>query len=136
MKQRKLRVSIENKQYEVLVEDITNETKTFYPYKGLGEEANMTPARAAAPAPAKAAPPSSGGSEAVGDEARVSPLAGIIVSVDVQEGDVVKTGDPVAAVEAMKQKTVIVAHRDGTVTDIAVKEGDPVDAFQRILSIV
>ena len=50
-------------------------------------------------------------------------------------GEAVKTGDKVAVIEAMKMKTVVSAHKDGTVASIAVKDGDAVDAGQVLLSI-
>jgi biotin carboxyl carrier protein len=38
-------------------------------------------------------------------------------------------------IEAMKMKTPMIAHRAGTVTAIAVKAGEAVDAGQRLLSL-
>ncbi|HRK96452.1 MAG TPA: biotin/lipoyl-binding protein, partial [Rhodospirillales bacterium] len=66
---------------------------------------------------------------------KLAPLGGVILEVAVKVGDSVKTGDKVAVIEAMKMKTVVSAHKDGTVSSVAVKEGDAVDAGQVLLSI-
>ena len=65
----------------------------------------------------------------------MSPLAGVLISIDVTLGQEVKEGDKVATIEAMKMKTQVIAHHSGKVTNIAVKEGDAVDAGQVLLTI-
>ena len=55
-----------------------------------------------------------------------SPLPGIIISVDVKEGQAVKRGQKVAVIEAMKMENDILAESDGTVTAIHVAKGDSV----------
>ena len=47
----------------------------------------------------------------------------------------VKAGDTVAIVEAMKMKTPMIARVSGKVTNIAVKAGDPVEPGQVLLTI-
>ncbi|MBO4340001.1 MAG: biotin/lipoyl-binding protein [Bacteroidales bacterium] len=77
----------------------------------------------AAPAPQqapKAAAPAGSG------KAIKSPLPGIIISVDVKEGQAVKRGQKVAVIEAMKMENDILAESDGTVTAIHVSKGDSV----------
>ena len=77
------------------------------------------PAAAAAPAaPAAAAP---AGGKKIG-----SPLPGVIISVDVKEGQAVKRGQKVAVIEAMKMENEILAECDGTITAVHVKQGDSV----------
>lgn len=55
-----------------------------------------------------------------------SPLPGVIVSVNVNVGDVVKAGQTVAVLEAMKMENDIQAECDGTVTAVKVAKGDSV----------
>lgn len=55
-----------------------------------------------------------------------SPLPGVILEVSVKVGDVVKRGDKVMVLEAMKMENVIEATADGTVTAIKVGKGDSV----------
>ena len=77
------------------------------------------PAAEAAPAAPKAAAPAGG--KKIG-----SPLPGVIISVDVKEGQAVKRGQKVAVIEAMKMENEILAECDGTITAIHVKQGDSV----------
>ena len=55
-----------------------------------------------------------------------SPLPGIIISIDVKEGQTVKRGQKVAVIEAMKMENDILAESDGTVTAIHASKGDSV----------
>ncbi|MDY6418155.1 MAG: biotin/lipoyl-containing protein [Bacteroidales bacterium] len=63
---------------------------------------------------------------AVGGKKIGSPLPGVIISVDVKEGQAVKRGQKVAVIEAMKMENEILAECDGTITAIHVKQGDSV----------
>ena len=55
-----------------------------------------------------------------------SPLPGIITKILVKEGDVVKEGDIMLLMEAMKMENNIETEKAGTVKSIKVKEGDNV----------
>ena len=76
----------------------------------------------AAPASAPAAPKAASGA---GTTVK-SPLPGIIISIDVKEGQAVKRGQKIAVIEAMKMENDILAEADGTVTAIHVGKGDSV----------
>lgn len=52
------------------------------------------------------------------------PMPGLMVSVDVREGDNVSMGQPLCVVEAMKMENVLRAERDGTVVKICAAAGD------------
>ena len=84
------------------------------------------PSAPTAPVPAPAAG---------GPDEKVAPLAGIIIEIAVNVGQQVNAGDKVAVIEAMKMKTVVSAHKQGKVTNIAVKVGDAVEAGQPIVTI-
>jgi biotin carboxyl carrier protein len=123
-----LRITVEGKVYEVVVEDVTEDAgSTFYQVPATGAPAAAPPAPA--PAPAAEAPAAAG----AGD--KVAPLGGVIVEISVKEGDKVKAGDKVAVIEAMKMKTVVATDHDGTVRNIRVKAGDAVDAGQVLMTI-
>lgn len=64
-----------------------------------------------------------------------SPLPGTILKISVKEGDIVRAGDPVAVLEAMKMENTIEAEQNGTVTKIHVSQGDSVMEGSEILSI-
>ena len=75
---------------------------------------------APAPAPAPAAKPAGAG------KAVTSPLPGVIIGVKVNVGDVVKPGQVVAVLEAMKMENDIEAEFGGTVTAVNVAKGDSI----------
>jgi len=52
------------------------------------------------------------------------PMPGLVVSIDVAEGQEVKAGDTLAIVEAMKMQNVLKAERDLTIKAIRAKPGD------------
>lgn len=56
----------------------------------------------------------------------LAPLPGTITEVKVAVGDVVKTGDTVIVLEAMKMQNNIEADCDGKVTSVLVTRGDTV----------
>ena len=58
----------------------------------------------------------------------VSPMPGLVVSLDVTLGQAVKTGETVAVIEAMKMQNIIKAERDGVVKLVGPKAGDSVAA--------
>ncbi len=73
-------------------------------------------ARLAALMPVKIAPDTS--------KLLLCPMPGLIVSVNVQEGQEVKAGDTLAVVEAMKMENVLTAERDGTIKKVNAAKGD------------
>ena len=52
------------------------------------------------------------------------PMPGLVVSVNVKEGQDVKAGESLAVVEAMKMENVLTAERDSKVKKINAKKGD------------
>jgi len=55
-----------------------------------------------------------------------SPLPGTILDVHVAVGDVVRSGDKLITLEAMKMENIINSDKSGTVVSINFKKGDPV----------
>jgi propionyl-CoA carboxylase alpha subunit len=64
------------------------------------------------------------------------PMPGLIVSVNVSEGQDVKAGEPLAVVEAMKMENVLLAEHDGKIKKINVKKGDSLALDDVILELV
>lgn len=130
--EKKFRITVEGKQYVVAVEDITTDSAQGF-YQDMAAVAPpavvATAPVAAAPAAAHPAPAAAG----AGDE--VAPLGGVVQAVHVNIGQVVNEGEKLVSLEAMKMVTHVVARRGGSVTNIAVKPGDPVDAGQVLLTI-
>jgi len=55
-----------------------------------------------------------------------SPMPGVVVDVKVKKGDIVKEGDQIAVLSAMKMETVIPATKAGEITRLLVNAGDNV----------
>jgi len=58
----------------------------------------------------------------------LSPMPGLVVSMDVAPGQQVREGEVVCVLEAMKMQNIIRAERDGAVKAVNAKPGDPVAA--------
>jgi biotin carboxyl carrier protein len=122
---KKLRVTVDGTVFEVTVE--------------IPDEVGQAPAAAPAPAPAPSAPPAAAtppppapapapaaAGHGPGDVR--SPMAGKLVSIDVQVGQTVAEGAQVATVEAMKMNTFVNAHKAGRVVSVSAKKpGEPVE---------
>jgi acetyl-CoA/propionyl-CoA carboxylase biotin carboxyl carrier protein len=76
-----------------------------------------------------------GGSAGGGGDALITPMQGTIVKIVAAEGSVVKAGDAVVILEAMKMEQPLTAHKDGTVTGLAVEVGQTVAADTEICQI-
>jgi geranyl-CoA carboxylase alpha subunit len=64
-----------------------------------------------------------------------APLAGVLAAVFVADGSVVKQGDTLGTVEAMKMETRLFARIDGVVTVCYAKAGDSVEAGTLLFEI-
>jgi acetyl-CoA/propionyl-CoA carboxylase biotin carboxyl carrier protein len=63
------------------------------------------------------------------------PMQGTIVKIVAGEGRRVSAGDPVVILEAMKMEQPLTAHKDGTVTGLAVKVGQTVAAGEALCQL-
>ncbi|MBA3010893.1 MAG: biotin/lipoyl-binding protein [Proteobacteria bacterium] len=61
-----------------------------------------------------------------GSQEVTPPMPAVVICVSVQPGDVVKKGDVVVVVSAMKMETSLTAPHAGTITRVGVAEGDKV----------
>ena len=132
---RKFIINVNGNQYEVEVEEITNGETVV-------ERSVSTPQPKTAPqqAPKRAPEPQkleekkevvvSAGAEKVD-----APMPGTILSIDVREGDLVKSGQVLAILEAMKMENEILAPRDGKVASIAVTKGASVNTGDTLVVI-
>lgn len=131
---KKLRVTVEGKAYEVLVE-LLDETGPAPAAPAVAPAPVAAPA-ALAPISAPAASPAAPKPAAAGGAGDIpSPLAGKVVSIDVKVGQAVAEGAQVATVEAMKMNTYIYAPRAGTVAAVLVNPGDGVEEGAPLLRI-
>ncbi len=125
---RHLKITVEGKVYDVVVEDVSDDDDTFYPSPGLTSQAARPTHAAPASAPRAA-------SQAASADDKVAPMGGMIVELSVAVGEAVKAGQQLLIMEAMKMKQVVTAHKDGTVEKIHVTAGQAVDAGQPLVAI-
>jgi biotin carboxyl carrier protein len=72
---------------------------------------------------------------AAGPRPIVAPMPGMVVRVEVEEGDVVSAGQGVVIVEAMKMENELVAEAAGVVTRVHVAEGEAVEKDQLLVDL-
>jgi len=127
----KYSVVVNNVKYEVDVEEI-GPNKFKVSVNGKEEIIEMIPkiakivseAVVAAPAPVKAPTVKA---EKAGKELKAE-MSGTIIKVLVKPGDVVKKGQPVLILEAMKMENEVVSPFNGVVESVEVTEGAKVQA--------
>lgn len=64
-----------------------------------------------------------------------APMPGLILDVQVEEGQEVKEGDYLLVLEAMKMENTLTAPRDGVVKSISVEKGQSVDKNQLLIEM-
>jgi biotin carboxyl carrier protein len=118
---KRMRITVEGKSYDVSVEMLDD--RPGRPVS-LGTSTPVTvppPAEPAPPSPTLPTPAKAGAGVVP------SPLAGIVVSIEVTAGQVIAAGAPLVTLEAMKMKTIVRAPVGGTVRSIEVKAGAAVE---------
>lgn len=116
-------VNVNGTSYEVAVEEIDASQVKAAP---------AAPAVQAAPAPAPSAPAPAA---PAGGTQVCSPMPGNILDVKVKNGDVVKSGDLLFILEAMKMENEILAPAGGTIGGVSVQKGATVDTGALLCSI-
>lgn len=56
-----------------------------------------------------------------------APMPGDIIQIHVKVGQMVKAGDPLCVLDAMKMKNTIHAPQDGGITEVSISEGQSVE---------
>jgi biotin carboxyl carrier protein len=62
-----------------------------------------------------------------------APMPGLIIDLRVKDGDLVKTGDPLLILEAMKMENIIKSPGEGVVKSVKVKKGAGVEKGQVLI---
>jgi len=65
-----------------------------------------------------------------------APMPGLVISIPVEDGQMVVQGDVLVILESMKMQNELKSPRDGKISRIRVKEGDNVERKQTLLSVV
>ena len=101
------------------------------PFAGAGGGAGQR-RRVAARAPKRSERKST---SAGGPDTLPSPLQGNMWKVLVKQGDTVAEGQLLCIIEAMKMENEITAHKAGTITELPITEGAPIQAGAPIATI-
>lgn len=65
-----------------------------------------------------------------------APMPGMVVSIPVQEGQLVQKGNVLVILESMKMQNELRSPRDGKVVRVRIKVGDRVEQKETLLSVV
>ncbi len=118
--------------YTVEVSGQRFDVKVVGPPLGGGVALNgSAPAGHAAPKRSVRAKSASAG----GPDTLESPLQGNMWKVLVKQGDVVTEGQILCIIEAMKMENEITAHKAGTIAELPITEGEPINAGAPIATI-
>jgi biotin carboxyl carrier protein len=64
-----------------------------------------------------------------------APMPGLILDIQVSDGQEVKEGDALLVLEAMKMENLLVAPKDGIIKSIKVTKGEAVDKKQLLIEM-
>ena len=143
MAQKKVRVKVGQRWYTVEVHDTTTsmgevvvdgetflvETDGSRPMKAPPQPSSTTPAPREDSAPPPASPPASD------DKVLRSPMPGKVLSVAVEPGDNVSSGDEVCVVEAMKMHQSIRVSQEGRIAKVHIQIGDQVNTGDLLIEL-
>jgi biotin carboxyl carrier protein len=62
-----------------------------------------------------------------------APMPGLVISIAVEAGSVIKEGDALLVLEAMKMENVLKSHFDGTVKEVCVAPGTAVEKNELLI---
>jgi len=70
-----------------------------------------------------------------GTDSLTATMPGQVVKIMASEGEMIKRGQPLIVLEAMKMELRLTAPHDGKVTRVLVRQGDIVERGQRLLEV-
>ena len=117
----KLKITIDGKTYDVDIEAEEEAPQSVTPF---------APALLQTPTPIAPPPPAAGPAGAADDTVCRSPIVGVVLSVNVHEGQQVHVDDPMLVLEAMKMETSITSPVSARIKRLLVHAGESVQAGQ------
>lgn len=126
---RKFLINVNGNSYEVEVDEITDGSAPV----ARPQAPVSTPQAAPAPKAAPVKPAAPEVAVSAGQEVIDSPMPGNIWKVLVSEGEMVKSGQTLVILEAMKMENELVAPRDGKVLQILTSEGTSVNTGDKLV---
>jgi biotin carboxyl carrier protein len=141
---RKYMIKVNNKTYEVEVEEVVRRSTVPLVMPQPGEASPTTPPSPVSVPPSKrvtvqmpSVPPTPSGkprvAEMVGLKKVQAPMTGKIIAILCQSGQEVQEGDVILTLEAMKMETEMAAPFPGRIQQILVVEGQNVTAGETLV---
>ena len=132
---RKFFINVNGKKYEVEVEEVSNEVQ--YQSQPIQQKVVESSVQKQNPTEKEVSSEEDKKniSIAKGTEVVYAPMPGTILNINVKEGDIVKSGQTLIILEAMKMENEIVAPKDGKVTGIYVSKGATVKTEDKLVGI-
>jgi biotin carboxyl carrier protein len=125
------RITVDGRPYTVSVDDIE---ATDAPPAAAPAAAHAAPAPAPPP-PKQAAVPAAPAPTPAGPGTITTPIGGMVRSIEVEVGSMVKIGDTVAIIEVMKMKTEIKSTMAGKVAAISARVNQSVETGEAIMTL-
>ncbi len=124
----KLRITVDEKTFEVEVEVAETDHANLPPAYPVGQARLVGSSTGTAPPSAAARTASGANATSVADESKAcrSPVSGVVVKVLADAGASINAGDSILVLEAMKMETNITAPVSGTIAAIRVTAGSRV----------
>mgnify|MGYP000922288221 FL=1 len=132
---RKFLINVNGKKYEVEVEEVSNEVQ--YQSQPIQQKVVESSVQKQNPTEKEVSSEEDKKniSIAKGTEVVYAPMPGTILNINVKEGDIVKSGQTLIILEAMKMENEIVAPKDVKVTGIYVSKGATVKTEDKLVGI-
>lgn len=137
---KKFKIKVNGEVYEVEVEELGGNpgccgAPAPAPAPAVAPPPAPVAAAPSAPAAAPAAPKPSAPAAGGGGGTLCSPMPGTILDVKVKVGDVVKAGDVLLILEAMKMENELTADKAGTIKEVKVSKGQAVSGGDALIVI-
>lgn len=131
----KYKVTLNNRVYEVEVEEGSAMLVDEYELAAPAAPAPVAAPVAVAAAPVAAAPAAPAAAGLAAGEVVKAPMPGNVLKINVAQGQTVKEGDVLLVLEAMKMENDITATKSGTVAQIVVAKGAVVETGSALVVI-
>ena len=126
----KLQIGIDGKTYEVEVEVLEDDAIQRHPNYGPYP---VVPSTVSAAAPAPRTEPATAEENVNEEKLCRSPVAGVVIKVNVTAGQSIQANDLIVVLEAMKMETNVTAPGTGKVKTVRVAQGDAVKVNQVVV---
>ena len=64
----------------------------------------------------------------------ISPMPGLVKSISIKKGQLIKQGQELIVIEAMKMDNILISEKDCIVDDVLIKEGSSVSTDEVLIT--